>query len=65
MTGEVVDLAKRRAPVVYTVTITQHWDDSLEVFVQDVSDDARSRASIADALRRAAAMFEETPNESF
>lgn len=65
MSGVIVDLSKRRAPVVYTVTITQHWDDSLEVFVQDVADDARSRASVADALRRAAAMFEEKPNESF
>jgi hypothetical protein len=55
----VVDLSARRQPVTYTVTITHHWDDSLEVFVADVADDQRSRASVADALRRAAEMFKE------
>ena len=57
----VIDLWKHRAPVTYTVTITHHWDDTLEVFVQDVADDARSRASVADALRRAADKFGEKP----
>ena len=55
----VIDLGKHRAPVTYTVTITHHWDDTLEVFVQDVSDDERSRAAVADALRRAAETFGE------
>lgn len=55
----VIDLGKRRAPVTYTVTITHHWDDTLDVFVQDVADDDRSRAAVADALRRAAAKFGE------
>lgn len=54
---EVVDLSKRRQPVTYTVTITHHWDDSLEVFVADLADDDRSRASVADALYRAAHSF--------
>lgn len=49
-----IDLNKRRAPVIYTVTITHHWDDRLEFFVHDVADDDRSRAAVADALRRAA-----------
>jgi hypothetical protein len=55
--AEIVDLSARRAPVVFTVEITHHWDDRLEVFVHDVSDDPRSRASVADALKRAAEMF--------
>lgn len=54
---EIVDLSKRRQPVTYTVTITHHWDDTLEVFVADVADDERSRASVADALHRASQMF--------
>jgi hypothetical protein len=53
----VIDLGKRRPPVTYTVTITHHWDDTLEIFVQDVADDERSRAAVADALRRAAETF--------
>jgi len=57
MTGDVVDLGARRSPVTYTVTITHHWDDRLEIFVADVADDDRSRASVADALWRAAQMF--------
>jgi hypothetical protein len=39
------------------VRITHHWDDSLEVFVEDVTDDERSRQSVADALARAARVF--------
>lgn len=55
--SEVIDLSDRRPPVTYTVTITHHWDDRLEVFVADVSDDERSRDSVGDALLRAAGMF--------
>ena len=55
----VIDLGKRRSSVTYTVTITHHWDDTLEIFVQDVADDERSRAAVADALRRAADTFGE------
>lgn len=54
---EVIDLQARRKPVTYTVTITHHWDDTLDVFVADVSDDPRSRAAVGDALRRAANLF--------
>ena len=53
-----VALADRRPPVHYTVRLTHHWDDRLEVFVEDVADDDRSRASVADSLRRAANMLE-------
>ena len=58
-TADIVSLSDRRAPVLYTVRIMQRWDDSLSVFVEDVSDDQRSRASIVDALRRAADMIAE------
>lgn len=62
--SEVVDLSKKRRPVVYTVEITHHWDDTLEVFVSDVADDERSRASVADAMKRAAILFEaKTPED--
>jgi hypothetical protein len=53
----VINLSDRRPPVKYTVRITHHWDDSLEVFVEDVTDDERSRQSVADALARAARVF--------
>ena len=61
--ADVIALAARRPPVTYTVTLTHHWDDTLEVFVQDVADDTRSRASIADSLRWAADMIESKPDE--
>lgn len=67
MTGEIIDLSAKRKPVAYTVDITHHWDDRLEVFVHDVSDDERSCASVADALSRAAQMFQgktEMPDET-
>lgn len=54
---EVIDLSTKRKPVHYTVRLTHHWDDTLEVFVEEVADDDRSRASVADALERAAAMM--------
>lgn len=57
MSENVVVLSAKRRPVVYTVEITHHWDDQIEVFVYDVSDSDRSRASVADALHRAAEMF--------
>jgi len=55
--SDVIDLGKRRHPVTYTVTITHHWDDTLEIFVADLADDQRSREAVADALRRAADTF--------
>lgn len=50
----VIDLAQRRVPVWYTVRLGHHWDDTLEIVVEDVADNGRSRLSVADALRRAA-----------
>lgn len=52
--SELIDLADHRPPVCYTVRLAQHWDGRLEIFVEDVSDDERSRKAVADALRRAA-----------
>jgi hypothetical protein len=57
MTNNVVDLAAKQAPVNYTIRIRHHWDDSLEVFVEDVSDDDRSKSAVADTLERAAQVF--------
>lgn len=53
----VIDLASRRSPVTYTVRITHHWDDTLEIFVEDLASDERSRQSVADALTRAATVL--------
>lgn len=50
----IVDLADRRPPVSYTVRLLQHWDGRLQIFVEDVADDQRTRKAVADALRRAA-----------
>lgn len=50
----VIDLANHRPPVCYTVRLTEHWDGRLEIFVEDVADDDRSRRAVADSLRRAA-----------
>ena len=57
MTAEIKNLSDRRKPVTYTVTITHQWDDTVEVFVQDVSNDDRSRAAVGDALVRAAEAY--------
>ena len=57
MENNVVDLSKKRQPVDYTIRIRHHWDDRLEVFVEDVSDDDRSRRAVADTLERAAITF--------
>lgn len=56
--GNVVDLALRREPVSYTIHLTHHWDDRLEIWVEGAASDERSRASIADAMRRAAELFD-------
>lgn len=52
--SEVVELSARRPPVNYTLRLTHHWDGRVEVFVEDVADDERSRAAVGDALRKAA-----------
>ncbi|TIO15590.1 MAG: hypothetical protein E5X86_19660 [Mesorhizobium sp.] len=60
----VIDLASRRSPVTYTVRITHHWDDTLEIFVEDLASDERSRQSVADALIRAAKGLATPPKPS-
>lgn len=55
---KVINLASKRPPVHYTVRLTHHWDDTLEIFVEDVSYDPMSRKSVADSLRRAAETLE-------
>lgn len=50
----IINLADKRPPVDYTIRIRHHWDDTIEVFVEDVSDDERSKQSVADTLQRAA-----------
>lgn len=52
--SEIIDLQARRAPVTYTVRITHHWDDSFDVFVEGVSDDARSQEAVNHAIARIA-----------
>ncbi len=54
----VIDLADKRPPVCYTVHLTQHWDGRLQVTVQDVAEDERSRKAVAAALRDAAELLE-------
>ena len=52
--SEIVELADRRPPVHYTVRLSHHWDGRIEVFVEDVANDERSRASVGAALAAAA-----------
>lgn len=52
--SKIIDLQARRAPVTYTIHITHHWDDSFDVFVEGVSDDARSQQAINHAIARIA-----------
>lgn len=56
--GDVLELADRRSSVKYTVHLTQGWDGSFSVFVEDVQDDPRSRQAVADALKTAADLIE-------
>lgn len=49
--SDVIDLAVRRQPTVYHLTVTHDWRGGIEVEVHDIPDDHRSKASIAAALR--------------
>lgn len=60
--SEVVDLNAKRAPVHYTVRLSHHWDGRVEVFVEDVADDERSRDAVADALAKAADAWRRKPD---
>lgn len=56
--AKMIDLADHRAPICYTVRLTQHWDGKLQVLVEDIADDERSRKAVAKALRSAADVLE-------
>ena len=62
MSANIISLSDRRPPVLYTVRIAHHWDGTLEVFVEDVQDDPRSRAAVSEALKNAAEAFGEQPS---
>jgi len=53
----VIDLAGHRPPVVYTVNVAHYWDGTIEARVDGVSDDARSKDSVADAFAKVAALY--------
>lgn len=57
----IIDLADKRQPVCYTVRLRQHWNGALEVFVEDIADDERSRQAVADALALASKMLNTKP----
>lgn len=57
MENNVINLSNKRQPVNYTIRISHHWDDRLEVFVENVSDDERSKRTVADTMERAADTF--------
>lgn len=55
--SKIVDMNTRRPPVTYTIRVTQHWDGTIETFVEDVSDDERSREAVARAMERIAISY--------
>ena len=57
--SNIVDLADKRPPVVYTVTVCEGWDGSRSGQVNDMQDDPRSRYAVADALSRASHLIKE------
>lgn len=59
----VIELSDHREPVCYTVRLRQHWNGALEVFVEDISDDLRSRQAVADALALASKMLTAEPDQ--
>jgi hypothetical protein len=50
--SDVIDLSNKRKPTVYTIVITHYWDDTLEMMVYDVSEDARSRYVVGQDMVR-------------
>ncbi len=59
----VVSIAAYRKPVTYTVRLRQGYEGELAVWVEGVADDPRSRQAVAEALRRAADMVEQSADE--
>mgnify|MGYP000255225035 CR=1 FL=1 len=52
MTNNIIDLNAKRAPVTYTLTISHHWDGTIEIWVEGVTDSDRSQESVWYALKR-------------
>lgn len=52
----VIQLSDHREPVSYTVHVTHHWDDRVEIWLEGVAQDQRSREAVAHALRSAAVL---------
>ena len=59
----VIDLAKKRQPVTYTLVITHHWDGHFEFTVLDVADDPRSKEAVGYALKQAAKAWDRARGE--
>ena len=57
--SEIINLNSKRPPVVYTVTIVHHYDDTLEFRIENVADDERSREAVMSAFRRISGADEE------
>jgi hypothetical protein len=58
MSDNILDLSVKRTPVTYSVHVTHHWDGKVEVEVEGISDDPRSRKCASDALLTAAELLE-------
>lgn len=57
MSDNILELSNRRNPTTYTVTITHHWDGTIESYAHDVADDQRSRDAVGHALSRVAETY--------
>lgn len=49
--AEIVDLNSKRPPVIFTVTVKQHYNGDLEFRIAGVDNDERSVESVMFALR--------------
>lgn len=56
--ADVVDLMARRPPVCYSIHVSQSWDGTITFTVEGVSDDDRSRQSVATAMRAMASLLD-------
>lgn len=57
MSDNLLHLSAYREPVLYSVHVTHHWDGKVEVRVEGIADDMRSRAVASEALLTAAEML--------
>lgn len=48
----------RRQPVTYTISVTHHWDGTVEIWVEGIAESGRSNRAVADALLEAARIAE-------